>query len=91
MNRAREDKMELVAKVKEVFKATNFSIVEVGVIATRLGIEDEEIHERHFKAMFDEIVEEIDTAIPMASKSKLQAALEYIEHRIKLRLNRGVM
>ena len=77
--------MKLVDKVNKLFKANDFSLVEVGVIATRLGIEDEEIHERHFKAMFDEMVEEIDKAIPVASKSMLQATLEYIQKRITLR------
>jgi (p)ppGpp synthase/HD superfamily hydrolase len=79
--------MKLVDKVNKLFEAKEFSLVEVGVIAMRLGIEDkkEEIHERLFKQMFDEIRAEIDKAIPVASKSELQSTLEYIENRISLR------
>jgi hypothetical protein len=79
--------MNLVDKVTKIFKANNFSIVEVGVIATRLGIGDkkEEIHERLYERMFDEIVDEIDKTIPVAPKSALQSALEYMESMAKVR------
>jgi soluble cytochrome b562 len=79
--------MNLADKVTELFKANAFSLVEVGVIAMRLSIEDkkEEIHERLYRQMFAEIVEEIDKAIPLATKGELQATLEYIENRISLR------
>lgn len=78
--------MKLVDKVSKLFKDHGFSIVEVGVIATRLGIEDkkEEIHERHFKQMFAELVDEIDKAMPKGSKAQLLAVSEYIKERKKL-------
>lgn len=75
---------KLVDTVNKLFKDTNFSIVEVGVIAEKLGVDKkEEIHERHFKNMFDELGDEIDKAIPKASEAQLLEALEYIMFAIK--------
>jgi hypothetical protein len=79
--------MNLANNVTELFKSNTFNLVEVGVIATRLGIVDkkEEIHRRLYQQMFDEISDEIDKAMPVASESQLEATLEYIVSRIKLR------
>jgi hypothetical protein len=87
MDKGRNTNMKLVDNVSKLFKDNAFTLVEVGVIATRLGVYDkkDEIQRRLYQQMFNEISSEIDKAIPVASESQLQAALEYMVVELSLK------